>query len=196
MSSVLKKFARTNVLEQWVPRLKIVNLLVTTELKQTVRLEKLVCVKGFLYDSTTYQFAHLKDQNTHGKVSIFSSGKLISVGAKSYKDAKHDLSYAASRLAKLNLAKRTRLIPKLQNIVASGDVGVPIDIEKLSKLPRVIYDPEQFPGAIYYAEELQGASILIFANGKVVVAGMKNEGSIELAKAVLAKLEKILTESA
>jgi len=36
------------------------------------------------------------------------------------------------------------------------------------KLPNIIYEPEQSLGAIYYTKELEGAFVLIFANGKVV----------------------------
>lgn len=47
-------------------------------------------------------------------------------------------------------------------MVAKGELGTAIDIERLAaKLPSVIYEPEQFPGSIYYADELEGASILM-----------------------------------
>jgi transcription initiation factor TFIID TATA-box-binding protein len=118
---------------------------------------------------------------------------MICVGAKSYEDAKHDLKYAAKRLAELGLISETRVKAKLQNIVATGEIGKPLDIEKLSaKLLNIIYEPEQFPGAIYYAKELEGASILIFASGKVVVAGLREERLLEVARRTLAKLGEII----
>lgn len=71
----------------------------------------------------------------------------------------------------------------------------PVDIEKLStKLPNIIYEPEQFPAAIYYAKELEGTSILIFASGKVVIAGLRSERLVGIARRVLAKLESIVDE--
>ena len=147
---------------------------------------------GFLYDTAIYRCAYLKDHKTRGKVSIFSTGKMISVGSKSFDDAKRDLKYASRRLAKLGLISPTRIKVKLQNIVATGDIGQKMDIERLSlKLPNIIYEPEQFPGAIYYAKELEGASILIFASGKVVIAGLRNEHLLEVARGVLAKLGEI-----
>jgi len=109
---------------------------------------------------------------------------MIAVGSKSYDDAKHDLNYAAKRLVKLGLISPTRTNVKLQNIVATGDIGrSSVDIEKLSaKLPNIIYEPEQFPGAIYYSKELEGASILIFASGKVVIAGLREEKLLDVAR--------------
>jgi TATA-box binding protein (TBP) (component of TFIID and TFIIIB) len=59
----------------------------TAELKQFVDLSRLVYVKGFLYDTAIYRCAYLKDNRTKAKVSIFSTGRMISVGTKSYEDA-------------------------------------------------------------------------------------------------------------
>jgi transcription initiation factor TFIID TATA-box-binding protein len=170
-------------------RLNIVNVVATSELKQFVDLGRLVPLSGFLYDQTIYRCAYLKDGKTKAKVSIFSSGKMICAGAKSYDDAKHDLKHAAKRLAELGLIEPTRIVVKLQNIVATGGLGRLVDIERLAtKLPNVIYEPEQFPGAIYYAKELEGASILIFASGKVVFAGLRSPQMLERGRGVLEQL--------
>jgi transcription initiation factor TFIID TATA-box-binding protein len=84
---------------------------------------------------------------------------------------------------------------KLQNIVATGEIGCVLDIEKLSvKLPNITYEPEQFAGAIYYAKELEGASILIFANGKVVFAGLKRPHLLEVGRQLLIKLAQLVSE--
>jgi len=120
---------------------------------------------------------------------------MICVGARSYDDAKHDLAYAARRLVQLGLIKQTRITPKLRNIVATAELGNAVDIENLTKkLPTVIYEPEQFPGAIYYAKELEGASILIFANGKVVFAGLKRPELLDVGKKVLVDLARLISE--
>lgn len=167
----------------------------TAELNQSVDLNKLVFVDGFLYDTAIYRCAYLKDNKTYAKVSIFSTGKMICVGAKSIEAAKHDLNYANKKLAELGLVSATKIKVKLQNIVATGEIGQTIDIEKLSTiLPNIIYEPEQFPGAIYYAKELEGASILIFASGKVVIAGLKDERLLEVARETLVKLTEIVLD--
>jgi transcription initiation factor TFIID TATA-box-binding protein len=178
-------------LQRLLPRLAIVNVVATAELNQLVNLEELVHVPGFFYDTAVYSCAYLKDSKTRGKVSIFSTGKMISIGARSFEAAKHDLSYAARRLARLGLISPTDVNPRLQNIVATGDIGHMVDIERFSlKLPDIIYEPEQFPGAIYHARELEGASILIFASGKVVFAGLKSLELLQTARQVLAELDK------
>ena len=128
-----------------------------------------------------------------GKVSVFSNGKLISVGTKSEREARSDILIACKVLAEGGIKIPRRLKVKLQNIVATGEVGKPIDIERLaSRLPNVLYEPEQFPGAIFYAEELEGASVLVFASGKVVFAGLKSPQLLEVARGVLGKLGRLV----
>lgn len=175
-----------------LPKLSIVNVVATAELSQFVNLERLVYVPGFLYDTAIYRCAYLKENKTRAKVSIFSTGKMISVGTKSYENARRDLNYAVKRLAGLGLISKVRINVKLQNIVATADIGHTIDIERLAtNVPNVIYEPEQFPGAIYYAKELEGASILIFASGKVVFAGLKRQELLEVGKRVLTDLARL-----
>jgi transcription initiation factor TFIID TATA-box-binding protein len=171
------------------PSISIVNFVATASLGQSVDLEKLLLIEGFLYDSSLYRCAYLKDKRTKAKVIIFGTGKMISAGAKSFVDAKHDLEYAERRLVKIGLIKPIKITVRVQNVVATGDIGQPVDIERLStRLPNIIYEPEQFPGAIYYAKELEGASILIFASGKVVFAGLKRQELLEVGKRVLKDL--------
>jgi transcription initiation factor TFIID TATA-box-binding protein len=183
------------VSESEVSGLKVVNLVVTAELGQTVDLPRLGKIRGFRYDPATYRCAYLKDQHTKATVSIFSTGKMISAGTKSYDDARHDLEYARAKVSKLGIACPRDLNLRVRNIVAVSKLRHSIPIESLAlKLPNVIYEPEQFPGAIYYAKELGGASILIFANGKLVLAGLKNEKAIETARRVLVQLARLISE--
>jgi len=181
-------------MQRLLPTLTVVNLIATAELKQPVDLERLVYVNGFLYDTTIYRCAYLKDHKMKSKISLFSTGKMISVGSKSMQTAKRDLQYAARRLAELGLITPTRVVVKLQNIVATSSLGRSISLENLSTwLPQTIYEPDQFPGAIHYAKELEGASILIFANGKVVFAGLRRLDLLDKAKHVLMQLAEQIT---
>jgi transcription initiation factor TFIID TATA-box-binding protein len=177
-----------------LPTLRIVNLVATAELNQLTALERLRNASGFLYDKAIYHCAYLKDPKTHAKVSIFATGKMISIGTKSIKAASDDLNYAAQRLARLGLISRTKINVKLQNIVATTELGLDLDIESLArKLPHMMYEPDQFPAAIYHADELEGGSILIFANGRVVLAGLKREELLETAKLVLVRLMEAIS---
>ena len=67
---------------------------------------------------------------------------------------------------------------KVQNIVASVDLGGMINLEEVARqLPRSMYEPEQFPGVILRVSEPR-AVFLVFSSGKLVCTGAKKEEDI------------------
>lgn len=176
--------------------LSIVNVVATAELSQSVDLWKLAQVDGFLYDQAIYHCAYLKDAKTRAKVSIFSTGKMVSIGTRNLADSKRDLKYAAKRLADLELIHPAKISVKLQNIVATARLSQNLDIENLARtLPNVIYEPDQFPAAIYHSKELDGASVLLFSSGKIVFAGLRARGQLATARKIAVSLTKLVNSS-
>ena len=125
------------------------------------------------------RFAYFKSEAMQGKVTIFPSGKLIGVGTRSIKEAIRELNLVAKALK----ARLTE--PKLQNIVATADLGREVDIEEISSITKLgaVYEPEQFPGAIIKIPlgEDKIASILLFTSGKLVCVGLRNLKDIQEA---------------
>jgi transcription initiation factor TFIID TATA-box-binding protein len=80
----------------------------------------------------------------------------------------------------------------IQNIVAKAYLGFNIDIDRLSEvLERVIYESEIFPAAIHYMDRPR-LTMLIFQNGKTIIAGAKSEEEIaEAYQKTLTTLESI-----
>ena len=77
------------------------------------------------------------------------------------------------------LKKRVNLSFKVENIVASANLQVELDLFNIAmKVDNVEYEPEQFPGAIMRLKEL-GTTLLLFKNGKVICSGAKSEKQIE-----------------
>ncbi len=75
-------------------------------------------------------------------------------------------------------------------MVASASLGLELDLYSLAmKLPKIEYEPDQFPGAILKFDKPK-ASLLLFKNGKVVCVGCKDRKTIE---EVIAKVTKLLT---
>jgi len=181
---------RLHILHESIPNLSIVNLVATADLGQSIDLESLRATGGFRYDPCVYKCAYLKDSETHGKVSIFSTGKMISVATKSFELAEQDLEHAMNTLTSLGIINKTRITAKLQNIVATGDIGHPLDVARFAMRSDVVYEPEQFPAAIYYPEELGGACVLVFASGKVVFSGIKTTEFVDVCESVLRKLSR------
>ena len=67
---------------------------------------------------------------------------------------------------------------KVQNIVASGILGGKIHLEQAArKLPRSMYEPEQFPGLIHRMVDPKTV-LLLFASGKLVCTGAKKESDV------------------
>ena len=66
----------------------------------------------------------------------------------------------------------------IQNIVASINLGGKIHLEQAArKLPRSMYEPEQFPGLIHRMLDPKTV-ILLFASGKLVCTGAKKEEDV------------------
>ena len=88
--------------------------------------------------------------------------------------------------------KKVTLHPqfKIENIVASADLGVELDLYAIAKAsPDVDYEPEQFPGAIYKIKEPKVA-LLLFKNGKIICTGAKTEADIKRAIDQVVKVVK------
>jgi transcription initiation factor TFIID TATA-box-binding protein len=79
---------------------------------------------------------------------------------------------------------------KVENIVASADLGVDLDLYSIAKAsPDVDYEPEQFPGAICKIRDPKSA-LLLFKNGKIICTGAKTEADIRRAINQVIKIVK------
>ncbi len=171
-------------------KVAIVNVVATASLNQEMDFEELRRFGEIFHDSDVYggRVAYFKTKGMQGRVSIFSSGKMISVGTKSIEQAQKELQLAKRFLAEKSLIKEVALEPKTQNIVATADFEQQVNLEELAQKTRAIYEPEQFPGAILRLDKPFKTSILIFASGKTVITGLKNSAQIESAVQELKKL--------
>ncbi|VDL74474.1 unnamed protein product [Nippostrongylus brasiliensis] len=112
---------------------------------------------------------------------IFSSGKMVTTGAK---------SESASRQASRKFARIVQKVGfnvkfadfKVQNIVGSCDVRFSIRLEGLCIMHAQFstYEPELFPGLIYRMVHPR-VVLLIFVSGKVVITGARHQDDIDQA---------------
>lgn len=162
---------------------KIVNVVATAELKQNVDLGKIGSLKYGIHDDLYYggRIAYIKTPDMSGRVTIFANGKMISVGTRSGLQALRELRRVAQILAETDLIKPISLRMKIRNVVATADFGKAFDLNKIAKkYSDVVYEPEQFPGAICKWEELSDATVLLFASGKAVITGIRRTKSLDL----------------
>jgi transcription initiation factor TFIID TATA-box-binding protein len=117
---------------------------------------------------------------------IYHTGRVVCMGATNEREVR----VAARKLIKLLrskgfLVEENGLEVKVLNVVASIELGYPVDIESLAeKLERCIYEPEVFPGLILSDRW----TYLVFANGKVNVLGMKSKSELSQAVSHLVEL--------
>jgi len=133
------------------------------------------------YDPGKYggRVAYLKTKFMNGKVSVFNSGKLISVGAKSPKQAEEDLTIAINIIGESNVHQTPPV--QIANIVFSVDLGMNLDLEKIATdIHEAIYEPEQFPAIILRFKDYGKASALIFSSGKIIINGVTSQEKAEL----------------
>jgi transcription initiation factor TFIID TATA-box-binding protein len=160
---------------------KIVNVVATASLNQELSFVKLREFEEIFYNPELYggRVAYFKTDPMIGRISLFSTGKMISVGTKTKKDAFFELELAERFLVQKRLVEHTQLKPQIHNIVATLDVEKSLNLEKIAESPKVIYEPEQFPAIILHLEQPYKASILIFSSGKIVITGLKSSEEID-----------------
>ncbi|MDK2795513.1 MAG: transcription initiation factor TATA-box-binding protein [Archaeoglobaceae archaeon] len=80
---------------------------------------------------------------------------------------------------------------KIENVVASTQIGENIDLVKISKeIKDSEYKPKQFPGLVLRTNDPKAAA-LVFRSGKIVCTGSK---SVEDARRAVKQIVKMLKE--
>jgi|TARA_B100001750_G_C15449517_1_gene568150 transcription initiation factor TFIID TATA-box-binding protein len=119
---------------------------------------------------------------------IFSSGKMVCTGGKSEEHAKKAVNTVVERLRKGSVKIKNDPVIEIQNIVASANIGGKVHLEQAARqLPKSMYEPEQFPGLIHRMADPKTV-ILLFASGKLVCTGAKQEKEVYRAVNVLHNL--------
>lgn len=168
----------------------ISNVVCTANLSQYIDFWKLQKFGWATYDQAIYggTCAYVKLPEMRGRVTIFSNGKLISVGGKTIEEAKKQLFQTKYLLIEAKLISQTEIIPKVVNMVATLNLKRVLNLEKISQcLEDALYDPDNFAGIIL--KNILLPTCLIFASGKIVIAGSKSE--TELSKISLKIQQKL-----
>ena len=168
--------------------LKVVNIVASTFLDHDIPLVKL----AEMLPNTEYnpeQFPGLVMRIKEPKTSalIFSSGKVVCTGARSLAKVRESINQIIKNVAKIKIRITIRPEIKVQNMVASGFIGMDLNLNYLAmQLENTEYEPEQFPGLVY---KLPGtrATFLLFSNGKIVCTGTRSEEKLREALNKLAR---------
>jgi len=163
-------------------KVQIQNVVATGDLNQALELDSILrVVPEAKYEPEKFPGLVYRLRKPKTATLLFSSGKMVCTGAKSEASARTAITRVADELKAHGIVIAGKPEARIENIVASADLGGIISLEDVAaRLARTLYEPEQFPGLVYRMNE-PNVVILIFASGKLVIAGAKREAELWLA---------------
>ncbi|USN46042.1 MAG: TATA-box-binding protein [Candidatus Woesearchaeota archaeon] len=173
---------------------KIVNIVISTSLEHNVPLEKMAAtLPNTEYNPEQFPGLVIKIKEPKTSALIFSSGNIVCTGARSMDKVYEAIQKIIEALAVINIKITIKPKINIQNMVASGEIGVDLNLNTLAmKLDNTEYEPEQFPGLVFKLMEAR-ATFLLFSNGKVVCTGTKSEEEVHTAlNKLIEKLKEVM----
>ncbi|HLC84944.1 MAG TPA: TATA-box-binding protein [Candidatus Nanoarchaeia archaeon] len=174
--------------------IEVVNIVVSTSLEHDIPLEKMAATLiNTEYNPEQFPGLVIRIKDPKTSALIFSSGKVVCTGARTLDQVTESIKKIIKNLEKIGIKIKITPIIHVQNIVASGSVGMDLNLNVLAmKLDNTEYEPEQFPGLVYKLPE-KGATFLLFSNGKIVCTGTKSEKEVHAAlDQLIENLKKVM----
>lgn len=170
---------------------KIENVVASVNLYLDVPLEKLAAkLPNTEYNPEQFPGLVLRLRHIGITALVFSSGNIVCTGAKSETMVKTGVKEVLKELGKIDLEPKRRPSITIQNMVASGNLHLTLNLNTLAfKLENAEYEPEQFPGLVYKVPDSH-ITFLLFGTGRIVCTGAKNEDEVRLAVRKLKKKVK------
>ena len=161
---------------------KIENIVCTVNLCCKLNLREIALqARNAEYNPKRFSAVIMKIKEPKTTALIFSSGRMVCLGAKNEEESKKASRTFAKIIKSLGYPVVFKEF-KIQNIVGSVDAKFKISLIKLyiyliknnnyKGKSFVVYEPEQFPGLIYRMIE-PNIVLLIFVSGKLVLTGGK-----------------------
>ena len=164
---------------QTKPMIAIVNVVASATIEQQLDLNDII--KKFPeveWNPEQFPGAVFRLRNPKTATLLFGSGKMVCTGSKSEEMAVKAVNTVVQKLRKGKIKIKNDPIVTVQNIVSSINLGGKVSLEQAARtLPRSMYEPEQFPGLIHRMLDPKTV-ILIFASGKLVCVGARQEDEI------------------
>jgi transcription initiation factor TFIID TATA-box-binding protein len=181
-----------NVMSKRKPSICIQNIVASAALNQRISLKTIVeKFPHAEYSPKVFPGLVFRLKKPKTATLIFETGKMVCTGAKSEKEAIQAVNKVTKELKSHGIPIANKPAINIQNIVASAELNGEIDLENVVyKLKRVMYEPEQFPGAVYRMDDPK-VVFLIFSAGKLVCVGAKREQDVYEA---VGKLQGLLEE--
>lgn len=173
--------------------IKIQNIVASTSLEKDIPLIRLAeALPNTEYNPEQFPGLVMRIREPKTSALIFSSGKIVCTGAKSMTKVRESIKEIIKNIEKINIKITVVPIIKVQNMVASGAIGMDLNLNDLAmRLENTEYEPEQFPGLVYKLPETR-ATFLLFSNGKIVCTGTRSETKLrEALDQLIVNLKKV-----
>ncbi len=158
-------------------KIKIENVVASTQIGENIDLNKIAReIKDSEYKPKQFPGLVLRTKEPKAAALVFRSGKVVCTGSKSVEDARRAVKQIVKMLKEIDIPVIDDPDVKVQNIVASADLGVDLNLNAIAiglGLENIEYEPEQFPGLVYRLDNPR-VVVLIFGSGKMVVTGGKS----------------------
>lgn len=172
------------------PSIEIQNIVAFVDLQTELDLESLEAAMPLSYRRERFPALILKLKQPKISFLIFHNGKINCTGANRMSLVERGVAELVGQLRTLGVRIDKDPTITVTNLVATADLGRQLNLDELAlNLDDVEYEPETFPGLVYrpYGSRV---SVLVFGNGKLVVAGFReaSEGS-KIVKGLLERLK-------
>lgn len=157
------------------PEIVIQNIVAFIDLRTQLDLEGLEAGMPLSYRRERFPALILKLKDPKISFLIFRNGKVNCTGANQIGLVKRGVDNMVRQLRSLGVRIDEDPSIKVTNLVATADLGRRLNLDELAmNLDDVEYEPETFPGLVYrpYGSRV---SVLVFGNGKLVIAGFREE---------------------
>lgn len=151
------------------------NVVATVNLRIPIDLKKVaLSARNAEYNPKKFAAVIMRIREPRCTGLIFSTGKMVVTGAKSESQARLGARKFAAIVKKLGYSPKFTEF-KVQNMVATADVGFPVKLEALTYAHAKFssYEPELFPGLVYRLVNPKTV-LLVFVSGRLVITGGKS----------------------
>jgi len=166
------------------PDFRIENVVATASVSLEERLDLMYIKRKIVdteYNPERFPGLVLKIKDPRATFLIFSTGKMVITGLRTEEMATKSVKKVFKKLKKIGVKLPDPEII-IQNIVASGDLHLSIDLNMAAiVMDNSMYEPEVFPGLIYRVLDPYRCVFLIFSTGRIVCTGTKSPSVVETA---------------
>jgi transcription initiation factor TFIID TATA-box-binding protein len=166
------------------PNIEVQNIVAFVNLQTQLDLAKLALGLPGSYRRDRFPALIVKLKEPKISFLVFGNGKIICTGANQIHKIEEGVGKLVAQLRGLGVEIGKGPGIKVTNVVSTVDLGLALNLDEIAlNVDNVEYEPETFPGLVYRPYNWpydSRPSILVFGNGKLVVAGVREVSEARL----------------